>query len=286
MSFLNRAAGTTGVAVAALIGVSLPAMADTVTITGSELSLLTYNAPAGASAAFNGSNAAVIGSSNSDLVVGGNIPTYLAAFQQAGSVTVTNGMTIGGETVSLGNLNNLISQGTAGNVSFNVASSTAGTTPYWQVTLVDPNNSANKILINANGDTGSIQTFNQGQNTKASAAVLTIGGTTTYDNVNFDFGSTPSKLFPNFQNLWSQVAGITEDGTTLGNWTVGAIGIADGGFNDNALSSAQINSITVTSVAAVPEPSTWAMMMLGFAGLGLLSYRRTCRNGGLKLRFA
>ena len=25
--------------------------------------------------------------------------------------------------------------------------------------------------------------------------------------------------------------------------------------------------------AAVPEPSTWAMMMLGFAGLGLLAYR-------------
>jgi hypothetical protein len=29
-----------------------------------------------------------------------------------------------------------------------------------------------------------------------------------------------------------------------------------------------------SSVAAVPEPSTWAMMLLGFAGLGFLSYRR------------
>ena len=28
------------------------------------------------------------------------------------------------------------------------------------------------------------------------------------------------------------------------------------------------------SVAAVPEPSTWAMMILGFFGLGLLAYRR------------
>ncbi|HEY4807529.1 MAG TPA: PEPxxWA-CTERM sorting domain-containing protein [Roseiarcus sp.] len=29
---------------------------------------------------------------------------------------------------------------------------------------------------------------------------------------------------------------------------------------------------------AVPEPSTWAMLLLGFAGLGALAYRRN-RNG-------
>jgi hypothetical protein len=28
------------------------------------------------------------------------------------------------------------------------------------------------------------------------------------------------------------------------------------------------------SVAAVPEPSTWAMMILGFAGIGFMAYRR------------
>jgi hypothetical protein len=27
-------------------------------------------------------------------------------------------------------------------------------------------------------------------------------------------------------------------------------------------------------VAAVPEPSTWAMMLLGFAGIGFMTYRR------------
>jgi hypothetical protein len=30
----------------------------------------------------------------------------------------------------------------------------------------------------------------------------------------------------------------------------------------------------VLEVAAVPEPSTWAMMILGFAGLGFMAYRR------------
>ena len=28
-------------------------------------------------------------------------------------------------------------------------------------------------------------------------------------------------------------------------------------------------------VPLIPEPSTWAMMLLGFAGLGFAAYRRT-----------
>lgn len=31
---------------------------------------------------------------------------------------------------------------------------------------------------------------------------------------------------------------------------------------------------TVTEVTAVPEPSTWAMIILGFCGLGFMAYRR------------
>jgi hypothetical protein len=45
-------------------------------------------------------------------------------------------------------------------------------------------------------------------------------------------------------------------------------------------------NVSVQTVAGVPEPSTWAMMVAGFAGLGFLSYRRTRRNGGLNFRFA
>jgi hypothetical protein len=32
--------------------------------------------------------------------------------------------------------------------------------------------------------------------------------------------------------------------------------------------------LDVGPVAAVPEPSTWAMMVLGFFGLGFMAYRR------------
>jgi hypothetical protein len=30
------------------------------------------------------------------------------------------------------------------------------------------------------------------------------------------------------------------------------------------------------SVAPVPEPSTWAMMLIGFLGIGFMAYRRRC----------
>ena len=43
-----------------------------------------------------------------------------------------------------------------------------------------------------------------------------------------------------------------------------------------------LDNVTVT--AAVPEPSTWAMMILGFAGVGFMTYRR--RNKSAMLRVA
>lgn len=40
------------------------------------------------------------------------------------------------------------------------------------------------------------------------------------------------------------------------------------------------------TVAAVPEPATWAMMMLGFLGLGFLGYRKSSKTGGASFRLA
>lgn len=39
---------------------------------------------------------------------------------------------------------------------------------------------------------------------------------------------------------------------------------------------------TPTHQSAVPEPSTWAMMMLGFAGVGFMAYRRK-RHGAFRI---
>jgi hypothetical protein len=37
------------------------------------------------------------------------------------------------------------------------------------------------------------------------------------------------------------------------------------------------------TVGAIPEPSTWAMMILGFAGVGFLAYRRRGQGQTLRL---
>jgi hypothetical protein len=44
-----------------------------------------------------------------------------------------------------------------------------------------------------------------------------------------------------------------------------------------ACTSASIRYIESGFVSAVPEPSTWAMLILGFAGVGLMAYRRRGR---------
>jgi hypothetical protein len=41
-----------------------------------------------------------------------------------------------------------------------------------------------------------------------------------------------------------------------------------------------------TPLSAVPEPSTWAMIILGFAGVGFMGYRRSRKNEGLALAAA
>ena len=48
--------------------------------------------------------------------------------------------------------------------------------------------------------------------------------------------------------------------------------------------SSPSGSATITFPGAVPEPSTWAMLVLGFAGVGFISYRR--KNKATTFRFA
>jgi hypothetical protein len=48
--------------------------------------------------------------------------------------------------------------------------------------------------------------------------------------------------------------------------------------------SFRTGDLVIANVASVPEPSTWAMMILGFAGIGLMAYRRN--KDGQALRIA
>jgi hypothetical protein len=41
------------------------------------------------------------------------------------------------------------------------------------------------------------------------------------------------------------------------------------------------NFVVNDTVGAVPEPSTWAMMIFGFAGIGFMAYRRKAKPAWL-----
>jgi hypothetical protein len=51
--------------------------------------------------------------------------------------------------------------------------------------------------------------------------------------------------------------------------------LTDPGYN------APTGLLVTTSASAVPEPSTWAMMILGFAGIGFMAYSAALRRGRL-----
>jgi PEP-CTERM motif len=53
---------------------------------------------------------------------------------------------------------------------------------------------------------------------------------------------------------------------------------ATGNYDTYTYADASLTRLTVGPVGSVPEPSTWAMMMLGFAGLGFAAWRRTSKG--------
>ena len=53
---------------------------------------------------------------------------------------------------------------------------------------------------------------------------------------------------------------------------------------DGVLATGLSGPVSLDPTSAVPEPSTWAMMVLGFAGLGFMAYRR--RQSGSALTAA
>ena len=47
---------------------------------------------------------------------------------------------------------------------------------------------------------------------------------------------------------------------------------------DVAAAKEFMENLTINeAISAVPEPSTWAMLLLGFAALGLMAYRRNAK---------
>lgn len=61
-----------------------------------------------------------------------------------------------------------------------------------------------------------------------------------------------------------------DEGTSAGHSTWGGISLCSSSCNDPSLVDMSFRTFVA---AAVPEPSTWTMMVLGFLGVGFLAYR-------------
>lgn len=116
---------------------------------------------------------------------------------------------------------------------------------------------------------------------------LTISGWVIADNLGFDSPSHVDFLFNGVSILttgnpvpnqpWTQYS-FSANATGHDTFTVS--------FSDD-ITYVGLDSFSVSnSVSAVPEPSTWVMIILGFAGIGFLSSRRGKLFGSTEVRYA
>jgi len=85
----------------------------------------------------------------------------------------------------------------------------------------------------------------------------------------------PTIAVPNSCGLFCQTFGGSGF-LSPGNYylQIAGIGLGTSGYGGN---------LSVAGIGAIPEPSTWAMMILGFAGVGFMAYRRRNQTAAFRL---
>jgi PEP-CTERM motif len=68
------------------------------------------------------------------------------------------------------------------------------------------------------------------------------------------------------------------DTSTYDNQTFASLGVTPGVYESTWGAGANQNFTLVIGASPVPEPSTWAMMLVGFAGLGYASHRASRKS--------
>jgi hypothetical protein len=101
------------------------------------------------------------------------------------------------------------------------------------------------------------------------------GANLTYDNLLFSSNPIGSQLDGNGVVLTPGPPG--SGASAIGLWDTPSqyfYSYLGNGYNNL---TTPFNVEPVSAVAAIPEPSTWAMILLGFAGIGFMAYRRKVR---------
>jgi hypothetical protein len=116
--------------------------------------------------------------------------------------------------------------------------------------------------------------------------------TATVDGFSFDFtgiGNNANQIASlGFDNGALANINTASSGGTASNEHLQVFSIGSSGYQLSAYPGVGFNgsgsfSASAGVVAAVPEPSTWAMMILGFCGVGFMAYRRTQNGPTLRL---
>jgi hypothetical protein len=131
-------------------------------------------------------------------------------------------------------------------------------------------------------------------------------GSFTLNNTTFDYTNNHFNLLVTF----SAPSGTTPTSVVIEDLIIGTVSAQGGGIlidfdntahlftYDGGTFLFSVNDVSLTAggeagnsiafsgqilVTAVPEPSTWAMMILGFMGVGFMAYRRRSAMSGLRL---
>jgi hypothetical protein len=137
--------------------------------------------------------------------------------------------------------------------------------------------SGTRINVNSDGTTspytGTAPLHWAASDTGGAITLTTLSGMMPYDLITGPLPLNNNMGFSNFNPYFLETATFSVDcPTCVAGMDVSGVQISFG-----------TNGTEVTGVAAVPELSTWAMLLLGFVGVGLLGYRK---REGIGIRFA
>jgi hypothetical protein len=112
---------------------------------------------------------------------------------------------------------------------------------------------------------------------------LNLGGnarTGNSDTTTVSFGTNTTSFMLSPTQQATEVWNVSLSGP--GQLSIGDTGL-DGPHIGNILFSVEVDSVGATVTSSVPEPSTWAMMILGFAGVGFMAYRRRNQTAAFRV---
>lgn len=144
-----------------------------------------------------------------------------------------------------------------------------------------PPTTVNWQFLNANGNgglPGTVIASGSSSLTATHVGTGTFGGVPSLEVYQENFDIAPGVSLASGQYFLALNVPVSDVLLIFGTETGGGAHIVTGSawqfyaFNDTPRSFAV--SVNGEVVTAVPEPSTWAMMILGFFGVGLMAYRR------------